>query len=115
MRENMKSPPPDTAELRVVLDTTSTTIAVGGVVGGVVGGFAHLHLLRTAATSSASTSGFFTDDCNQSGQPERRQAKPRHIRPTCLSRTCECCPSSRHCCACRSRFRLKAGCRTSAF
>ena len=38
MRENMKVTAKDTAELRVVLDTTSTTIAAGGVVGGVAGG-----------------------------------------------------------------------------
>ena len=38
MRESMKVTAADTAELRVVLDTTSTTIAVGGVVGGVFGG-----------------------------------------------------------------------------
>jgi TonB family protein len=39
MRENMRVSAKDTAELRVVLDTTSTTIAGGGVVGGVAGGF----------------------------------------------------------------------------
>jgi TonB family protein len=38
MRENMRVSAKDTAELRVVLDTTSTTIAGGGVTGGVVGG-----------------------------------------------------------------------------
>ena len=37
MRENMRVTSKDTAELRVVLDTTSTTIAGGGVVGGVAG------------------------------------------------------------------------------
>ncbi|HET9217600.1 MAG TPA: carboxypeptidase-like regulatory domain-containing protein, partial [Terriglobia bacterium] len=38
MRENIRVTAKDTAELRVVLDTTSTTIAGGGVVGGVLGG-----------------------------------------------------------------------------
>jgi protein TonB len=42
MRENMKVAATDTAELRVVLDTASTTIGagftVGGSIGGVVGG-----------------------------------------------------------------------------
>jgi TonB family protein len=37
-RESMKVSAADTAELKVVLDTTSTTIAAGGVVGGVLGG-----------------------------------------------------------------------------
>ena len=36
-RESMKVAAADTAELKVVLDTTATTIAAGGVVGGVLG------------------------------------------------------------------------------
>jgi TonB family protein len=58
MRENMRVTAKDTAELRVVLDTTSTTIAGGGVVGGVVGGIVTSSLAapppppQQAATSS---------------------------------------------------------------
>jgi TonB family protein len=38
MRDNMRVAMTDTAELRVVLDTISTTIGVGGAIGGSIGG-----------------------------------------------------------------------------